>query len=130
MFFILFFFSSRRRHTRCALVTGVQTCALPISPAHPLRRPAGVLQRRRRAVAVRRRAGGPVPGERHAPDPAVRGRRDRKSVVSGKSVSERVDLGGRRIIKKKINEAKHKLTSNLGDKTNHTVQYENDSHYT
>src|SRR3546814_6934626 len=35
-----FFFSSRRRHTRCALVTGVQTCALPISdwlaadPAH------------------------------------------------------------------------------------------------
>src|SRR3546814_16096178 len=36
MFMILvcmwcFFFSSRRRHTRCALVTGVQTCALPIS---------------------------------------------------------------------------------------------------
>src|SRR3546814_15010435 len=28
----MFFFSSRRRHTRCALVTGVQTCALPISP--------------------------------------------------------------------------------------------------
>src|SRR3546814_3385037 len=27
---ICFFFSSRRRHTRCALVTGVQTCALPI----------------------------------------------------------------------------------------------------
>src|SRR3546814_2701350 len=31
--FFLFFFSSRRRHTRCALVTGVQTCALPISKA-------------------------------------------------------------------------------------------------
>src|SRR3546814_9517904 len=30
----LCFFSSRRRHTRCALVTGVQTCALPISPLH------------------------------------------------------------------------------------------------
>src|SRR3546814_1506659 len=30
MFF--FVFSSRRRQTRCALVTGVQTCALPISP--------------------------------------------------------------------------------------------------
>src|SRR3546814_1870504 len=29
---VFFFFSSRRRHTRCALVTGVQTCALPISP--------------------------------------------------------------------------------------------------
>src|SRR3546814_5685311 len=28
--FGVFLFSSRRRHTRCALVTGVQTCALPI----------------------------------------------------------------------------------------------------
>src|SRR3546814_5454962 len=35
--FCFFFFSSRRRHTRCALVTGVQTCALPISPLPPLR---------------------------------------------------------------------------------------------
>src|SRR3546814_1728612 len=31
LFLGVFFFSSRRRHTRCALVTGVQTCALPIS---------------------------------------------------------------------------------------------------
>src|SRR3546814_19687109 len=29
---VFFFFSSRRRHTRCALVTGVQTCAIPIYP--------------------------------------------------------------------------------------------------
>src|SRR3546814_8001652 len=28
---LFFFFASRRRHTICALVTGVQTCALPIS---------------------------------------------------------------------------------------------------
>src|SRR3546814_10228356 len=28
--FLWFCFTSRRRHTRCALVTGVQTCALPI----------------------------------------------------------------------------------------------------
>src|SRR3546814_1717822 len=37
-----FFFSSRRRHTRCALVTGVQTCALPIwarKAARPARGP-------------------------------------------------------------------------------------------
>src|SRR3546814_1305228 len=34
---IFFFFSSRRRHTRCALVTGVQTCALPICP------PSGII---------------------------------------------------------------------------------------
>src|SRR3546814_2273483 len=32
MIVVVFFFSSRRRHTRCALVTGVQTCALPIWP--------------------------------------------------------------------------------------------------
>src|SRR3546814_2305683 len=31
MMYVVFCFSSRRRHTRCALVTGVQTCALPIS---------------------------------------------------------------------------------------------------
>src|SRR3546814_9701019 len=31
MYFWCFVFASRRRHTRCALVTGVQTCALPIS---------------------------------------------------------------------------------------------------
>src|SRR3546814_2896734 len=33
-FVSFFFFSSRRRHTRCALVTGVQTCALPIFVAN------------------------------------------------------------------------------------------------
>src|SRR3546814_15450976 len=32
---LFFFFSSRRRHTRCALVTGVQTCALPICSLTP-----------------------------------------------------------------------------------------------
>src|SRR3546814_10408216 len=39
---MLFFFSSRRRHTICAVVTGVQTCALPISCANgPARGAAG-----------------------------------------------------------------------------------------
>src|SRR3546814_10804091 len=38
---LCFFFSSRRRHTRCALVTGVQTCALPISPSRPQYAPLG-----------------------------------------------------------------------------------------
>src|SRR6188768_4449213 len=33
VYMVFFFFSSRRRHTRCRLVTGVQTCALPISLA-------------------------------------------------------------------------------------------------
>src|SRR3546814_10781229 len=34
--FCCFFFASRRRHTRCALVTGVQTCALPICYGIPV----------------------------------------------------------------------------------------------
>src|SRR3546814_20135460 len=62
------FFSSRRRHTRCALVTGVQTCALPISGAprrrpRPCERPAGgqaapqLCGRSRRSACHRWRAG-------------------------------------------------------------------------
>src|SRR3546814_11243325 len=43
-YFCLFFFSSRRRHTRCALVTGVQTCALPIFAL------AGTIDRSRKFV--------------------------------------------------------------------------------
>src|SRR3546814_8550174 len=93
----LFFFSSRRRHTRCALVTGVQTCALPICCLSETEGAGGALPR------------GVVGGAR---DTAESGRHrrcrrgflaeaDRKSVVSGKSVSVRVDLGGRRIITKK-----------------------------
>src|SRR3546814_10570394 len=52
MVFYGFFFSSRRRHTRCALVTGVQTCALPISKrmSAPLG-PDAVIARRRNVVA-------------------------------------------------------------------------------
>src|SRR3546814_8294425 len=51
MLVMCFFFSSRRRHTRCALVTGVQTCALPISTlGHELRlgEPRGDAPQRRR----------------------------------------------------------------------------------
>src|SRR3546814_5701771 len=47
------FFSSRRRHTRCALVTGVQTCALPISGQIELELvPQGTLSERMRAAAA------------------------------------------------------------------------------
>src|SRR3546814_7647533 len=40
----MFFFSSRRRHTRCALVTGVQTCALPIFMRRGASFDAGLMQ--------------------------------------------------------------------------------------
>src|SRR3546814_17725606 len=42
-----FFFSSRRRHTRCALVTGVQTCALPISSTNRIDPPLRKKDKRR-----------------------------------------------------------------------------------
>src|SRR3546814_9857608 len=59
-----FFFSSRRRHTRCALVTGVQTCALPISapPAPPI-------------PARSRRPGSPARGPAATPPWSPRGAR-------------------------------------------------------
>src|SRR3546814_7082040 len=60
-----FFFSSRRRHTRCALVTGVQTCALPILrmligldwPDRGVVRFDGEPLRRERLLEQRRRIG-------------------------------------------------------------------------
>src|SRR3546814_6804298 len=98
------FFSSRRRHTRCSLVTGVQTCALPIwlrsgrmiegslkcwdHKSPPLTRSGGYSCQRDRDLAVDYGGVEVVT-------------RDRKSVVYGKSVSVRVDLGGRSIIKTK-----------------------------
>src|SRR3546814_19663182 len=128
------FFSSRRRHKMCALVTGVQTCALPISrqlhgeskrslfliilPKHV----TSDFPQQRVYLAWRSdaRSGKRTPQDRgDGPDeitvdfgwhvgadqheflirlrPAIL---DRKSVVEGKSVSVRVDLGGRRSIKK------------------------------
>src|SRR3546814_2655928 len=47
----VFFFSSRRRHTRCALVTGVQTCALPIFKQSHLQTLALVRKRTCRGVS-------------------------------------------------------------------------------
>src|SRR3546814_3929358 len=87
-----FFFSSRRRHTRCALVTGVQTCALPIcidsfgasAPAEQLYRHFGITVERLVDVAQ-----------------SVAGLRRSEERRVGKSVSVRVDRGGRRILKKK-----------------------------
>src|SRR3546814_13417881 len=134
--FIVLFLSSRRRHTRCALVTGVQTCALPISPG-PRRRllhrgraraerdkdgrsTPRTLRHRTRAPASRPRTPGDgaprwrpparTAGLPHAaPAQAAAGPwpEDRKSVGWGKSVSVRVDLGGGRHIKKK-NEKKER----------------------
>src|SRR2546429_9595061 len=89
--FIFFFFSSRRRHTRCSRDWSSDVCS---SDLHPHGRGPGVLRRGR--------FGGARPGRSGARDRGQGGcaREDRKSVVEGKSV----DLGGRRIIKKKKKE--------------------------
>src|SRR3546814_3320051 len=57
MWYSLFFFSSRRRHTRCALVTGVQTCALPIFGAGDRRLASGIDLGEHQRVDVRQHAG-------------------------------------------------------------------------
>src|SRR3546814_10848167 len=83
---LIFFLSSRIRHTSCALVTGDQTCALPISLPIGSATGSGPIGR---VVQVQRAT--PRSTQRSG---------DRKSVVYGKSVSVRVDLGGRRTFKK------------------------------
>src|SRR3546814_3199320 len=115
-----FFFSSRRRHTICALVTGVQTCALPISGANDPVETYAKAFFDRDAAALHRQLGpewrnGTLPLEyvrTHfagpgADDPVDKALRidsnvmlDRKSVVEGKRVSVRLDLGWRRVSKK------------------------------
>src|SRR3546814_13413847 len=116
----MFFFSSRRRHTRCALVTGVQTCALPIYPAVTTSsQPAiaslsalfdndsgseAVLPAASTTIAwhyARPRRVAMLTLTSAAAVGAPSGwQLDRKSVVEGKRVSVRVDPGGRRTIKK------------------------------
>src|SRR3546814_18902977 len=56
----MFFFSSRRRHTRCALVTGVQTCALPISGEGVPQARAGLLPQIDGSLTLQQAKGGQV----------------------------------------------------------------------
>src|SRR3546814_20716826 len=127
MGFGVFFFSSRRRHTRCALVTGVQTCALPIYVFIDALRQPTELDRLKTflgwalpstvlssIVAAELAAGARTDKARRLIDDALlapfarRSRiQDRKSVGWGKRVSVRLDLGGRRIIKKKKTNTNH-----------------------
>src|SRR3546814_2327202 len=126
---ICFFFSSRRRHTRCALVTGVQTCALPIYLAeqavandgvqalavvvdHPPDVADVVLPAFQKGLVDVALVQFRVADKRdHAAllpvfaNPAFEAE-DRKGVGEGKGGSVRVDLGGRSSIKKKTNDKK------------------------
>src|SRR3546814_5101953 len=104
------FFSSRRRHTRCALVTGVQTCALPICfVGETQANIADAVSGERPEIAADWRVGGKSFCGSTNTWSDVRqtfqlwaDQLDRKSVVLGKSVLVRVVLGVRRYIKKNI----------------------------
>src|SRR3546814_10911253 len=122
----MFFFSIRRRHTSGALVTGVQTCDLPIEidlPVAQRAEAAGAVDPVLKPAIDPRTSGGVEFGVldvEHA-DPLVINvdelqiveclqhimAGDRKSVVLGKSVSVRLDLGGCCIINKKHNTYSH-----------------------
>src|SRR3546814_12283653 len=76
----VFFFSSRRRHTRCALVTGVQTCVLPISPLADIAakiRPRSNEPQPPRRLAERRAVGVRQGEAQRQPDRAHGDQRDR-----------------------------------------------------
>src|SRR3546814_2395570 len=60
----MFFFSSRRRHTRCALVTGVQTCALPICKSHLARAIDALVPLRDTLLAARKQRPQPARDEK------------------------------------------------------------------
>src|SRR3546814_3255625 len=114
---IVCFLSSRIRHTRCALVTVVQTCALPIwrnqhaTVSTKFQKYGEVELKHVRAIhphlcqkvigihrcmheSIGKWA---IPRNRNRNTP----RKDRKSVAEGKRVSVSVDSGGRCIIKNK-----------------------------
>src|SRR3546814_9154423 len=103
-FLCYFFFSSRRLHTRCALVTGVQTCALPIWGREESSNRERIFMWFCNA-RVRKRRDGPFHGlgRANGVEPLqiafANDTTDRTRVVKGKSVSVRVDIGGGRIIK-------------------------------
>src|SRR3546814_8700921 len=83
-----FFLSSRRRHTRCALVTGVQTCALPIFPeiasTYSTINTGATMGKHKASVLVRL-----VPHEQRAVKPATLADpiRQRLSVIPGIEVA-------------------------------------------
>src|SRR3546814_1900991 len=82
----VFFFSSRRRHTRCALVTGVQTCALPIFGERDIID----------AVEAARQDRGSCSGERFVDGSAARDRR-RRGLQRGRKGGRGPALVGRQI---------------------------------
>src|SRR3546814_10745667 len=79
-------FASRRRHTRCALVTGVQTCALPISLGD-----RGLRRQPFEQVALREN-----PADNLLQVDAVIERADVETVVAGTAGTEPRGRGGRR----------------------------------
>src|SRR3546814_5167976 len=98
IFLFCFFFSSRSRHTRCALVTGVQTCALPIYSLFIIITiiPSSFIIA---IIIYLLITTDPYSYHYHNRVIIYKYRSEERRV--GKSVSVRVDLGGRRIIKKK-----------------------------
>src|SRR3546814_10852008 len=91
-----FFLSARRRHTRCALMTGVQTCALPISSRAPCQPQARL---HRRARPLRRPGGGAfvssVPSSERPVTPPVTREVVREHGLNDKEYALILDIMGR-----------------------------------
>src|SRR3546814_11798526 len=130
LIFCLFFFSSRRRHTRCALVTGVQTCALPISEAYKERDDGSVeihqqilvARPTQRAIVLGKQGSRikEIGAKARAELAALLGHPRSEERRVGKAGSVRVDLGGRRIIKNNKKKEERNAHQKIGDKRSKT----------
>src|SRR3546814_19832679 len=127
-YYTVFFFSSRRQDTKLALVTGVQTCALPISSSRlrieqqwKSRMPTRLVRvadpASRPSVRRVQRTQQPLPPRLLRPFP-YRHRADRHSVVWVKSVSERVDIGGCRSPEQNISD---NISFSINPHTTHKI---------
>src|SRR3546814_4045480 len=99
----MFLFASSSRHTRCALVTGVQTCALPFlnEMTHDHAKFRSMIDGTQQdwdIIAREQKEFAPNNGKRILDHLKLLGGEDRKRVGEGKSVSVRVDRGDRRTI--------------------------------
>src|SRR5213076_1116569 len=109
--FLFFFFSSRRRHTRWLVVTGVQTCALPIYP-----RDRCASRGRRHAeghpVPVPERGGPDQRGRRRRGDPR-RGRDQHRHRASRRDHDDRVVPIGRGRVRR-VDHRRHRVRHRAG----------------
>src|SRR3546814_4121375 len=123
----MFLFSSRRRHTRCALVTGVQTCALPIASMgwkSPSRRTGPSGQREGR-VMVDQRDTTQIAAHRAAP--AAEAAPEAARALAGEPLDYRLDQQIGFLLRRAHQHASEVFQAKIGDRDRKSTRL-NSSH--